>query len=179
MFTRSAQLVVEGCSPYDQHAYRYPPLLAWLMVPNVVFAAWGKVVFSFADLACAVLIFRMLVHTLGASRPQAMRAVMLFLYNPLTVAISTRGSADVLVVALPLIITLDAMMQAKYARAAMMHALCVHLRMFPVILLPVFLLYIARAHPHGPVASIVRYVAVFGATLLVLTASTFWRLVQE
>ncbi|XP_004346828.1 mannosyltransferase domain-containing protein [Capsaspora owczarzaki ATCC 30864] len=58
VFTDAAQIVAhDGGSPYDRHTYRYTPLLAWMLVPNVlVHPAFGKMVFVVADLLAGWLI---------------------------------------------------------------------------------------------------------------------------
>ena len=43
VFTDAAMLMWDGQSPYDRDTYRYPPLLAFLLIPNMIFASFGKV----------------------------------------------------------------------------------------------------------------------------------------
>lgn len=54
VYTDAAHSVMAGGSPYDRSTYRYTPLLAWLMTPNIlVHKAAGKVLFSAADICGA------------------------------------------------------------------------------------------------------------------------------
>lgn len=54
VFTDAAAFLVRGQSPYDRSTYRYSPLLAWALVPNVLLhPVWGKLLFCAADLLAA------------------------------------------------------------------------------------------------------------------------------
>lgn len=55
--TDGARHVLAGESPYRRHTYRYSPLLAYLLVPNLLWhPAAGKLLFVGCDLLVAVLI---------------------------------------------------------------------------------------------------------------------------
>ena len=52
--TDGARHVAAGGSPFDRATYRYTPLLAWLMLPNIwLHPAAGKLLFCAADLVAA------------------------------------------------------------------------------------------------------------------------------
>lgn len=54
VFTDAAAFIVQGLSPYLRSTYRYSPLLAWTLLPNIlVHPAWGKVLFCAADILAA------------------------------------------------------------------------------------------------------------------------------
>ena len=52
--TDGARLVAAGGSPFDRATYRYTPLLAWALLPNVwLHPGAGKALFCAADLLAA------------------------------------------------------------------------------------------------------------------------------
>lgn len=54
VYTDAAAFMAAGRSPYARSTYRYTPLLAAALLPNVTMhKAWGKVLFCSADLAAA------------------------------------------------------------------------------------------------------------------------------
>lgn len=134
VFTDGARHVLEGKSPYDRATFRYVPILAWLLVPNVtLFAEWGKVLFSICDMAIGSLLWSILVRHMHVPRDQAVRWVCgCFLLNPFTVNISTRGNADALVV-MCVVGALWLLLERRLALAGAVYGLAVHLKLYPVI----------------------------------------------
>lgn len=60
-----------------------------MMIPNLYFEAFGKVLFSFVDMG-ACLIMKKMVNS-----PFLLN---LWIFNPLTIQVSTRGNADTMVI---------------------------------------------------------------------------------
>ena len=56
VFSDAAALLAKGRSPFERETYRYSPLLALFLVPNVLLhPAWGKLFFSAAGMAMQFL----------------------------------------------------------------------------------------------------------------------------
>ncbi|KNC48673.1 coiled-coil and C2 domain-containing protein 2A [Thecamonas trahens ATCC 50062] len=179
VFTDGAAAVAAGGSPYDRATYRYTPLLAWLLVPNVTcFALWGKLVFVAADMLVAWLLAATLAAA-GCPEPARAPAVAAWILNPIVAAISTRGSAEALIV-LPVIATVAALAARRDALAGALLGLAVHVKLYPVVYAPAFVIALA---PPGP-PSLTRWVWansrawVFGLAALAsfgaLTASMYY-----
>ncbi|KAF8070903.1 hypothetical protein HT031_000984 [Scenedesmus sp. PABB004] len=144
VFTDAARFVSAGASPYDRATYRYSPLLAWALLPNVLLTrVWGKVLFSAADILAGWQIWR-LAALRGATPARAWWAVVAWLYNPFTATISTRGSCDSLVTVLLLGVLL-ALAAGRRGRAAVLYGLAVHLRLYPILYAPGIVLHLAHA----------------------------------
>lgn len=43
VFTDASRLMWDGNSPYTRDTYRYSPLLAFMLIPNIFFPSYGKV----------------------------------------------------------------------------------------------------------------------------------------
>ncbi|KAM0751303.1 family 50 glycosyltransferase [Meredithblackwellia eburnea MCA 4105] len=119
--------------PYSRETYRYTPLLAMLVTPNIlVHPALGKIIFASAD-----LILGYVLHTLlrqGGSNPSFSNIAVatIWLLNPIIANISTRGSSES-IVGLLVIGTLAFALQKRWSATAMAFGLAVHLKVFPII----------------------------------------------
>ena len=178
----AAQLVASGASPYERATYRYSPLLAYLLVPNVVLhRCWGKLLFSVADLVVGRCLQSILVRN-GLARGVALQYASLWLLNPLSINVSTRGSFDAITSALVLW-TASALLDGSLGLAAVAFGLVVHLRVYPIIYAPSFALYLARsslasqrAVASGHIKGLAVWINLFSRRPLlfaILSASTF------
>ena len=136
VFTDGAAAVAGGGSPYDRATYRYTPLLAWALLPNVlVWAQWGKALFVAADLGVGLLIPAALPHNTPEGLVSA--AVAAWVFNPIVAAISTRGSAEAVVV-FPIVAALAAFRSKRPILAGLLIGLGIHVKLYPVIYIPAF-----------------------------------------
>jgi phosphatidylinositol glycan class M len=144
VFSDAAEYVAGGQSPYERSTYRYPPIIALLLVPNVWFPSFGKVVFSLADIGCCLeLLFCR--SFLGDQIATAM--AWLWVVNLPCINICTRGSADSLTNYLVLLLTRLTVEATnvegiKALLIGAMFGLLVYLRIYPIIYGPAILLHL-------------------------------------
>lgn len=133
VFTDAARLVYNGTSPYDQPTYRYTPLLAVVLTPNVFFhTAWGKCLFSLFDIFIGMFIYN-LVLLKQFKKSVAEKCAFFWLYNPLSIVISTRGNSDSLSAFLVLLTLYLFQKEFNYILVGFFHAWSIHIRIYPII----------------------------------------------
>nr|XP_039248193.1 GPI mannosyltransferase 1-like [Styela clava] len=133
VFTDAAQYVFNGESPYNRPTYRYSPLLAWMLVPcHIIHILWGKLVFISADLLAGWLI----QNTMAINQDEGKLtkiALSIWLFNPITMTISSRGNAESIMSVLVLG-TLYLLSKERLILAGIFFAISVHLKIFPLVI---------------------------------------------
>lgn len=144
VFTDGAKYVVDGRSPFLRYGYRYTPALALLMIPNVLMMKiFGKLMFISFDLATGYLIYKILSLIRGARVTEdfAVTAANIWLYNPLPLVISTRGSSDSIMTTLVLLV-LFYLAKDKCIPAGLTYGFAVHFKLYPIIYSPAIYWYL-------------------------------------
>ncbi|KAH0896129.1 hypothetical protein HID58_045697 [Brassica napus] len=149
VFSDAASLMASGESPYKRTTYRYSPLLALLLVPNSIFhRSWGKFIFSASDLLVGLFI-REILKLRKVSEKVCTVSVMVWLLNPFTFTIGTRGNCEPIVCAMILWIILS-LMKGNLSQAAFWYGLVVHFRVYPIIYaLPIILVLDSKLFRSG------------------------------
>ena len=102
VFSDAATHVMNGASPFARHTYRYTPLAAYIcLVNNLIHPLAGKVVFCIFDILMGIVYWKLIEsqrNALPADEKAKCLPVMvwvaMWVYNPLTIILSTRGSND-------------------------------------------------------------------------------------
>ncbi|TDL24844.1 hypothetical protein BD410DRAFT_785563 [Rickenella mellea] len=136
--------------PYKRETYRYTPLLALILTPNIwLLPSFGKFIFAACDILVGVLIRRLLLsqvlvkpHGQAAPKDEARNKAdlekaatlytSLYLLNPLVFSISTRGSSESTLGAL-VVGTLYYALNERWDAAAILLGLSTHWKIYPVI----------------------------------------------
>jgi GPI mannosyltransferase 1 subunit M len=186
VFSDAAAYIQQGESPYRRATYRYTPFLAALLAALPSKQA-GRYLFCIADTLCGwiILLYRR-HHRLGrisssrtssSSNPNTdaewelvrLQDAAWWLYNPLAINICTRGSAESLVVLLPVLCTLWLATMSSPTSASLpkrmpgrrhawrrygaamasgvCHGVAIHAKLYPVIYTLSFMTTWAK---HGP-----------------------------
>lgn len=131
VFSDAAKALLAGVSPYSRSTYRYTPLLAALLVPNHLYEGWGKILFAGADLVAGYLLYCFLLRVTSAVRAARLTA-LLWLLNPMTFTISTRGNCESLMSCLVLG-ALYMVTARRLMAGGLLYGLAVHFKLYPVI----------------------------------------------
>jgi phosphatidylinositol glycan class M len=158
VYSDAARHVYHGRSAFDRHTYRYTPLLAYLLIPNeLVGLWWGKAVFSAAGILSGILIYKLTNRSVVYAS--------LWLFSPLTINISSRGSSDSLIILLILLVCYE-LQRGRLGVAAVWYGLSVHLRIFPIFFLIPIVLYLDKKN----FGKILRFSLISGSVCLGLIA---------
>ncbi|KAK7595109.1 hypothetical protein V9T40_001542 [Parthenolecanium corni] len=177
VFTYAARDVIAQRSPYDQQAYRYSPIIAYLFTPNVLLhPILGKIIASIFDVYLAYRIHRLVLLTFK-NQKKALQCAQLWLYNPLPIIICTRGNVDSISSVFILLALLYHLKQ-QYVWSGVLLAVSVHLRLYPIIFLLPFLVtceqYSSADRLKYTYKSKLKFLGSFVVTLAALTGAFYY-----
>ena len=169
VFSDAAGYVAKGQSPFNRQTYRYSPLIAYLLLPNVwIWRDFGKVLFAACDLLVGCVLYKMarprVTSTTKSQSPKHQRyaefkatlGASFWLINPLVATVSVRGSTES-VLALFVVGTVYLLLNDHVFLSAVTFGIVVHLKIYPVIYsLPIFL-YLGHEGENGSKLYFYRY----------------------
>ncbi len=147
----AAELLGPAGNPYRRYTYRYTPLVAYMMVPNLQLPCFGKLLFNLFDLAAIYYMHLFLQTVRGVSRLAKGKALAFWALNPFMVYINGRGSCESVSLFF-LAAMLFHLRKAHLGHAELLHValaglaygLLVHFRLYPVIFALSLYLYVNK-----------------------------------
>ncbi|KAG6623696.1 GPI mannosyltransferase 1 [Phytophthora cinnamomi] len=141
VYSDAAREVAEGNSPFERTTYRYTPVLAFMLLPNVyVHHEFGKLLFVACDLLVGYVLYQIL-RLRGLTDKNAVNYCCVWLFHPFSVNISTRGNADSIVVLL-VMLSLLLVMRKQIVLSALAYGAAVHFKIYPIIYALAFLVFL-------------------------------------
>lgn len=139
VFADAAKFVSQGKSPYQRATYRYTPLLAWALTPNFWLSPYfGKLVFIIFDVLVGRSIHSLVRHS-GHSKETARNCALVWLVNPLSATVSSRGNAES-IMAFLVLMSLSSLIKGRTVLSAVFYGLAVHFKIYPITyILPIYL----------------------------------------
>lgn len=132
IFTDAAHYVWKGESPFKRPTYRYSPILAFMLTPNVFFhKEFGKVIFSVLDIVTSVLIY-CIQQKYYSDTELCKKCAIMWLYNPLTIVISTRGSSESVMTSL-IMFSILLFISNRPLTFGLVYGFAVHMKIYPCI----------------------------------------------
>lgn len=143
VFTDGSRYLYQGRSPFFRFGYRYTPIFAYMNLLNItVWKGTGKLIFAFFDLLTGYLVYKLLKEFKdNLNDKQSKYATCLWLYNPLPLIVSTRGSSDSFVTFL-IVSTLLLLVRKRYFYSGCLFGLVCHCKLYPIIYAPAFYFYL-------------------------------------
>ena len=135
--------VLKGGSPFDRITYRYSPIYAWLYIPNHILTIhFAKFLMIFFDYLIAKALSKLLKRNAKSDY------IILFAWwlNPLSFAISTRGSSDGIPI-LAFLLSLLALKFNRFGLSGMALGFSTHLKPNAIIYAPTIALAIDLIRP--------------------------------
>lgn len=178
VFTDAAEFISKGQSPYLRPTYRYTPLLAWLLQPNITLTGtFGKLIFVFCDIMTGYLIY-ILCKSQNAKETSAVFCSCLWLLNPVPATVSSRGNAESIMAVLVLL-CLKLLQEDRVIMAAIVYAISVHVKIYPAVYAFQIYQYLSRESRDGGLNQFIKdlwpnrrrmiFISVAGAVFLFLT----------
>lgn len=156
VFTKGTKAILDGKSPYDDPEYRYPPIVALVFITNILLNLnSGKLLLIFTDILCGQLLYTLNIYQ-GVHRINSKLFLIIWLFNPVTVAISTRGSFEPIITLL-VIASIYLLIRGDTILAGLLYGLAIHIKLYPIIYSISLYFYIVQRKPYMKTQTKVYY----------------------
>lgn len=141
VYTEGArEMLKPNGSPYHRFTYRYTPLVAYMMIPNLQIPFFGKILFNIFDLLAIVYIDLYLKRIDNLAAKTRYKALAFWALNPFMAYINGRGSCE----SIALLLTAAMLYHIRLSMdkvaekfniliAGLLYGLLIHFRLYPVI----------------------------------------------
>lgn len=147
VFTNGSKALVEGLSPYRDTEYRYSPIVAAIFLPNVILNKHiGKLILIGADVLGGFLIYKLNIYQ-GSNRQNSKLYLFYWLFNPVTVVISSRGSFEP-ILTLVILSSILLLVEDHLVAGGLLYGLAIHLKLYPVIYAVAIYGYLLQKKPY-------------------------------
>lgn len=142
VFSDAALLISQGKSPYQVPTYRYPPVVAWLLVSNqYLHHCCGKVIFAIFDTLWVREVILLSSSIRGNIAASSLPWNWICALNPISIYICCRGSSDAISNYF-ILLCLRMLLSSQILIAGGVLGFVIYLRVYPIIYLPAFALYL-------------------------------------
>lgn len=141
IYTEAAEKLLDPYSrnPFDRITYRYTPLLAFTMLPNLIWMPFGKVLFNLFDIFALVYMKKYLNTITWINQKQRDFCLKFWAYNIYMIYINGRGSCE----SISLFLLMGMLFylrdynlrnsQSSLIKAALFYGMLVHFRLYPIL----------------------------------------------
>ncbi|XP_065315312.1 uncharacterized protein LOC135924193 [Gordionus sp. m RMFG-2023] len=158
--------------------YRYNPLIAYITLIDIYFVSGlCKFIYASSDIVAALFINKLSSILLHAHSSTTLLFLIknIWLYNPLVIAISTRGNFDSLICCLFAFLLHEINKPNSCLISSFLYGLCIHLRIFPILFIPTFYFFLLQRNSKFPKFIFnYQHFIFFGTAFLTFTILTFY-----
>jgi len=137
---------LSGESPYRREGYRYSPIFAFVLLPEVIWdlRGLGKMIFATVDAIAIGPGIAELCYSRGLSKIQSKQIALYgWILNPLAINICTRGSSEAIIVAIVIVAFLS-MYRDCFFITGILLGIGTHVKIYPILHIPAFALALTR-----------------------------------
>lgn len=147
VFNNGSRNILAGHSPYIDEEYRYTPIVALVFLANSFLGyEFGKLLLVCADIYCAQVLYDLNINQ-GTNRLYSRLYLILWIFNPVAIAISTRGSFEPMLMAI-ILTSIQQLVRGRHVNSGFLFGLAIHLKLYPIIYALSLYIYLVQRKPY-------------------------------